>query len=496
LTTMIGMRGPAGTALAGVLAAVLGLAGCVPAGPPAEAEPAVRGVVEGRATPEERQAAAALLTAARGELAAGRHAAARARALEVVERYPTTPESGQALWVAARAARALGEFAEAVRLAEQYAALAPPGSEPAVRGARLAAEARAELAAVRTPVTLGVLLPESGPAYLAQVAELLREGMQLAAAEHRERTGRPVELVFLDDAGSAEAGVRLLGELERRGAVAVVGPLLSEAVLAAARSRTDTALALISPTAMDAPPGQPNVFLLSETDLEGAGALAEHAVRSGLQRVAVLHARTRDAQRQADAFVAALARHGGTLATRIPFDSGTTTFAQQLRQLTAAHPQAVFIPATEREIRQLAPQLTFYGVLGAGVRVLGTEEWASEEVRRLVDPRHLEGVVAATPFLANAPELTWGAFVTRYEATYRRTLNSAFPALGYDAVRLALAGAPPGPAAAQGVASGIRGLGEHRGAAAVYQLAAGRALRRPFLVRIESGDLVRIDAAR
>ena len=149
-------------------------------------------------------------------------------------------------------------------------------------------------------------MPQSGSPYLRQYADLVLEGIRLAA-EHEGGPGqRPVEVVIVDDGGDPARAAERIRELEQRGAVGVVGPLLESGIVAAARARTDSALVLISPTAPEI--GQPlsNVYSLVAGDTRGAEALAAYAGRTGLRNVALLYPRTRAYQAQAQAFAAAL----------------------------------------------------------------------------------------------------------------------------------------------------------------------------------------------
>ncbi|HEY8468652.1 MAG TPA: ABC transporter substrate-binding protein [Longimicrobiales bacterium] len=474
-------------------AVLLAAAACQTAGPrPAGRDPTPPPPLSTTgATAQEQREAAELLTQARAALSAGDAVTARRLAEQVVERYPGTTSSSPALLLAARAAHAAGDYTAAVEMAERYAGLFPPGSPDALPAVALADSARAALDA-DAPVIVGAILPQSGSPYLKQYADQVLEGIRLAAQRDSAAGGRPIELVVLDDAGDPALAAAQIRELERRGAVAVVGPLLGPSVAAAAQARSDSSLVLISPTATDVGTGLANVYTLAAADTRGAEALASYAARTGLHRVAILYPRTR--QSQADAFAAALHRLGGRVVTAVPYDSGTTTFGTHLRVIAEAAPQALFVPAPERDVRQIAPQIAFYGLSQLGVQVLGTEAWASEEVRRLVDRRYLDGVVAATPLHKPSPEMGWQAFTERYESTYRRSLTSELPALGYDAVQLliqALGNDRPPPAE---LARRVASLAELRGATGILSIRDGGVTRRPFLVRIEAGELIPIGA--
>ena len=77
-------------------------------------------------------------------------------------------------------------------------------------------------------------------------------------------------------------------------------------------------------------------------------------------------------------------------------------------------------------------------------------------------------------------DVAWGEFVGRYESANRRTLPNPIPALGYDALLLAV----------RALDGGITGLNDFRGATGVFSIRADAVTRRPFLVRIDAGRVV------
>lgn len=336
---------------------------------------------------------------------------------------------------------------------------------------------------------LGVIVSQSGSSFLQQYGELVMEGIRLAVDAHNRSGGVPVELVALDDGGDPAQAAALVTALEGRGVVGIIGPLRPEAVAIAAGARSDTLLPLVSPTAPDVP-RYGNVYSLNSGDTRGAELLAEYAVASGLLNVALLYPNTSDFRRQAWAFREVVVREGGRIVAEVPFDSGAVSFAEPLRQIAEVRPEVLFVPGTERDIRQIAPQITYYGLSGAGVQILGGEAWTSDGVRHQVAGRYLEGVIAATPLFKPSPEFAWQDFVSLYESTYRRSLENPLPALGYDAASLLLSAVEDGGDDVEDVARYLAELQEVRGATGLFSVRSGEIVRRPVLVRIEKGELV------
>lgn len=367
------------------------------------------------------------------------------------------------------------------------------------------------------PARLGVVVPQSGSPVLQRYAEYVLEGVRVALEEWNETGRRPIELVVFDDSGDVSRIDSLMWELERLDVSAVIGPLRPEAVEAAARARARPDLVIVSPTAAQAA-GVENVYTLNVVDTEGAAALARHALDAGMTRVALLYPRSPEYTRQARAFAEVLRSGGGEIVSDQSFPVGMTTFRAQMRVIFDVRPDAVFIPASERDVLQIAPQLAYYARLSMEedtaamkaapqgepvvpladdsaaapieVQVLGSEAWVSEGVRAQVEPRCLEGVISAVPLVPFSSEVGWQDFVRLYEATHRRSLENALPALGYDAAKLILSTLASGEGDAAQVAELIGTVDGLRGATGVLGVRGGIVVRRPFLVKVEGGKVV------
>lgn len=336
-----------------------------------------------------------------------------------------------------------------------------------------------------TAIRVGLLMPSSGTPDLAEYAELIREGVDLAVAEYEaDRRNPEIELLVRDDAGNSLRAARAIEAFESEGAVAIIGPLMSDALDAATASRRGD-LVLLSPTASQAPLNQSHVYSLNATDSQGGAALARWAMASGLRRLAVLYAISETDAASARAFADAARSTGAQIVAEIPFDPGTTTFQVPVTRLVEARPQAVYIAASARDLRQLVPQLAYYGL--KEVQILGGEEWIEPDVLRTLPGPAIEGVVAATPLPTGSEDTGWTDFVELYQTTYRRSLDNPYPALGYDAARLILREVARGRTRPGELADALADVRDYRGATGILSIEDGRITRRPFLIRIRSG---------
>lgn len=477
---------------------LLMLGACATAGPAAgPPDTDVPPLVRSPTTDAERAQAADRLARAGDRFRAGDYAAALSLTDEIVEDYAATPASTPALLLGARAALELEDFDGADRRARRYAELFP-GDERAARPAlELLEESRERRTRASSnrggrALALGVIVPQSGSRVLERYGELVVQGATLAAEAFRAATERDVDLRVRDDEADQARAAELVLTLEDGGADGILGPLLSESLLSAAESRRDPDLPIISPTASDHPGSRPNAYTLNAPNPMEAERLADYALTRGFARVAVLYPRTPAHEFLAGVFRARLEEAGRPAPLELPYAPEKTTFRDAIEQLTSAGIDAVYAPADQRGIRQLAPQLAFLGAGEERFAVLGNDAWASEEVLRLVEPQALEGVVVATSDARATGDPEYAAFVQRYEARYRRTLDNPFPALAYDATTLLLlrAAARRDGEDAQGFLPGTW----HRGATGWVGVRDGLIVRRPSLVRIQDGRVVPVDA--
>ena len=502
-----------------------------PSGPPAPTDPGVTEAPVGRlpGAPgevpggEAEREAEDLLARARLAYEAAELGEALDLSRRILRDHPATEASAPAAWVGARAAFSLRRWIEAAELGESYLAT---GVE-----AGMAEEARSLVELARdelqppsdAPVRLGVVLPRTGSPVMVRYADWLLEGVQVAIREAESRERRTIELVVADDAGGTRTR-EAMAELERQGVIAVVGPLLPQQLPDAAGARAERSLVTVSPTVPDAPMW-PNVYTVNTGDARGAQEIGRYAAEIGLRQAALLYPRGVEYERKARAFAVEFEAMGGMVRASVPYDSGTTTFASHLQRVLAAvaprdtgyaaplgdgmgytdpdsavsdswpgrpaqEPFALFVAGPDRDIRQIAPQIAFYGLDSAGVQVLGDEAWTSAAVRRVVPRQDLEGVIAASHFPpGRADGLADPEFVRRYEEAFRRSLENQLPALGYDAANLVLNALPNQLVSASALARRFSLLAGLRGATGTFSVRADRVVRTPYVVIIRDGAL-------
>jgi branched-chain amino acid transport system substrate-binding protein len=388
----------------------------------------------------------------------------------------------------ARVLRLGGDPDGAREYAQAALAAGAEGSDQEQADALLADLGGAGAADVPT-VRIAALLSSTGPPTLQRYATLIEEGVR-AALESSE-TPANVELLVRDDGGDPTGVGGLIRQLESDSVVAVIGPLLDDLLDGAASARA-TPLPFVSPTALTVQ-GEAGIFSLGAPDPGSAETLARYAAASGLEYVVVIHPDEPNATFQAQAFLETFQELRGSILRTLTYPPGTTYFEEVLRQAEALSPDALFFPAPAGDIEALAPQVSFFGLDTLGVNVLGSSDWASEDVLRAVSPRHTNGVVTTAPRMPGPPSEAYQGFVRAYEERFQRSLRDPLPATGYDAASLILFAVRTGARTAAEVRTALASIQGFEGATGVLSVEDGRVVREHHLLCIQNGQLLPIE---
>lgn len=337
---------------------------------------------------------------------------------------------------------------------------------------------------------IGAILPTSGSPRLREFAERIQQGVRVALQLHGGAIDNraAVELSLLDDRGDPAVGASLLRDLEASGALGVIGPLQEASLELVARGRI-APLVLISPTAPAVPADASGVYSLAAAEPGAARALAAYAMDNGLNTAALLYPRNRDATFEAEAFREAYEARGGTVVGELTYAPGATFFETQLRTIESLLPSVLVLPLPVQDVELLAPQVTFFGLDSLEIRVMGTAAWTRPETLENVDPRHLNGVIVASPQPAEGRMAGLERFVEAFEDLHQHSLRSRVPALGYDAASLLLEAVRLGartPAQLTEILTTINGF---EGATGVLSVSDGRIVREHYLACIQDREL-------
>jgi branched-chain amino acid transport system substrate-binding protein len=332
---------------------------------------------------------------------------------------------------------------------------------------------------------IAVLAPLSGSS--REVGKRLRRGALLAGQAARGR----FELVFADTRGEAAGAREAVERLARDARVAaVVGPVLARESLAAAARAADLGLPLVALSPASRLPERGRmIFRCFLTPERQARAVAAHAVsRLGLRRIAILHPRSPYGEAMRAAFADEVSRHGGILAGVVSYPRGRKGFRREARALRRLRMDGIFFPDGHRTVALATGYLAAGGIPigatagGRDVRLLGTNEWISEELLRQAG-RYVQGAVLAAGFAPGADRMA-ARFAAAFEALHGRP-PGFLEAYAHDAVRLVGAALERADAATAGMARALAAV-EVMGATGTLRFDEGRELAGSVpLVRIE-----------
>ncbi|MFO7706684.1 MAG: penicillin-binding protein activator [Desulfobacterales bacterium] len=332
-----------------------------------------------------------------------------------------------------------------------------------------AAEAMAEIEkpGPREGITLGALLPLSGP-YQA-IGQKAMRGLELAVSQYNARGAAPfVRLVVKDTASEEAATLQALRDLDRENAVAVVGPLVHAE--AAARDAQHLGIPMIAITQRDPLVGLgPYVFRNFVTPKAQVRSLVAYAIGSlGIRRVAVLYPDEAYGRTFMALFREEFQNRGGVILEALPYSPAAVDFAPVIRRLlhfsrrvpkedrpaprAPSAPEtrrrtpeekdydlefefdALFIPDDPKMAGMLVPQLFFHDI--KGVQLLGTNLWSSEALIRFAEP-YVQGAILPDGFFAGSSEIRTVRFIDAFEEAFQEK-PGVIEAIAYDSAWMVL----------------------------------------------------------
>lgn len=412
-------------------------------------------------------------------------AAAPPEAIE--QAYTELPPNGTA-WpeVAQRAIRLAFDAGDMARVGSIIAELRDRQIPMSEELAELAL--RAERTERADPRVIGAILPLSGRG--REVGQRAMRGLVIASGA--PALGPPApdapQLVVRDDGGDPQRAARAVEDLVSvHRAIAIVGPLESEAARAAARRAQELGVPMITlvpdPQVVDA--GE-MVFRLLASPREETSALVAAARARGARRFAVLRPSHAYGERMAAAFAETVRAAGGELVASETYEASATSFGEVVRRLGAAHFDALFVPDSAAKLALIAPALAAAGMWSApegtaaprgGRTITLLAPSVAADLRALrSSARYLQGTLFAAPFHTASTGPGGEAFVAAFTERFGQ-MPELFAAHAYDAFRLARSAVEAGETTRAGVAAWLRdrgrrdtvtasgGLGTHRGPA-------------------------------
>jgi branched-chain amino acid transport system substrate-binding protein len=372
------------------------------------------------------------LVVGKAHLANGRIAEAKRAFRYVVERFPETPESGEAAKLEAL------DYAEADGLSET---------------------------APDTPVVLALV-----PLNIAAAHEALA-GVKFAFDLHNRRnpgsTALVVENTLRDSATIVEIASRWKNEPSM---VAIVGPLFSDETAWAARAFADAGAPMITPTATDASLARsyPNLFQANPSFEVRGRALAQYAyLDMAVTHAATFAANTGYSAELSEAFADEFARLGGTICAQSEYPADSMNVAPNAAELSGAldSTQAIFAPVSD--VRKTSPILSALSLRRFGMRpgqtLLANTDWIDGKGFEIA-PAIMDSVVLVSDYFIDEDDPEVRDLKRRFRETTGVVMTRA-AFYGYDAAGCVLEtvgarGASPA-SVRRGLTSGVRYRGVH-----------------------------------
>jgi branched-chain amino acid transport system substrate-binding protein len=252
--------------------------------------------------------------------------------------------------------------------------------------------------------------------------------------------GRPLELVVFDTATDPQAAAQGAKTALAAGVAAGIGYGDTNFVLAAAPAFMEQKIPFITSGATH--PDLPkrlgkDFFMVPFGDDDQAHAIADYARKKlKVKRVAVWTDASMD-------FTTALSRYfekrfrakGGEVVATDAFRAGDRDFAPLIERLKKAEPrpEAVFVAAVPDEAGVIVKQIREAGLT---LPILSGDGFDTELVTETPGPKLADGVYFSTHTFRGDARPRVERFIADYRAEYGVAPESAFAALGYDAVML------------------------------------------------------------
>jgi branched-chain amino acid transport system substrate-binding protein len=328
------------------------------------------------------------------------------------------------------ARRHLATLAAAVTV---IAACGPTPAPPTAPSNTPAAAADRALAPLAGPVTIGAVLPMTGPTAVFGIST--EAGIRQAVRERNAAggvRGATIELVVLDTMGKpAEAAVAARRLVDEEHVVALLGDVTSSGTLAAAAIAQERGVPLVTPSATSTSVTEvgDRIFRACIVDEAQGRAMARFA-REELRvtRAAILaDTSTLYPVALAAAFTAGFTARGGTIVSADAYQGGTIDPAV-LGRIAAAKVEVVYLPGYYTDVAAIAIQLR---ALGSRAILLGGDGWDSPTLATLAGAA-IDGAYYTNHFAIDDPRAVTRDFATRHAESYGAPPDG-LAALGYDA---------------------------------------------------------------
>lgn len=371
----------------------------------------------------------------------------------------------------------------ATNLGQQYTSMIS-GQQPAADSVPAANTQR--------PVKIALLLPLAGLGQTAAIAKSLKQAAEMALFERNDPN---VELIVKDAGGSSNGAQAAATLAIAEGANLIVGPLLSQSVPGAALAARQANLPVLA-LSNDVRVAGNGVYLMSFLVEEEVDRVVGYAVARGKRQMAALVPDNAYGSVVESAFRNAARQHGAAVRIIERYKVQANGMMKPTKRImdavkraeTAGLPiDSLFVPGGPETLPSAGPILTYAGIGGHNIQMLGTGNWDYPNVGR--ETAFLGG------WYAGPDPAEWNRFSERFTKTFGhvppRIASLAYDAVGYA---ISLARESNGPNAYS--PSNIARLNGYKGVDGFVRLAPdGRPQRALAILEVQQFGASVIDPA-
>lgn len=271
-------------------------------------------------------------------------------------------------------------------------------------------------------------------------------GAKLALKEFNEKggfKGKKVELVVADNKSEAAESAASMQKLVQEGVVAVIAPINSSSVIAAAQIGNEAKIPAISPTASNVKVTvdekgkvRPYMFRASFIDPFQGAVMAAFAEKNLKAKTAAIYIDNSSdyAKGLAKYFKEEFVKAGGKIVAEEAYLQKDTDFKATLTKINGANPDVVFIPGYYQEVGLVIKQARELGMM---IPFLGGDGWDSANLVNIAGAENLSGNYYCNLYSPEDKDPKVVSFVEMYQKEYGQVPDS-FAVLSYDATRMIL----------------------------------------------------------
>ena len=296
-------------------------------------------------------------------------------------------------------------------------------------------------------IRVALLTPEAGE--LAPFGRMMRNGITMAFEEWNNQGGvldHRIEWATYETGCEFETAQQAVQQAVADGIGFIIGPLCSEAAIAAAEEAEAANVLMISPTATHPlvtvnSQGQtrPTVFRISHAypaQGQAAARFAKETLEAG--KAALLTYPNDDyARALANAFAEQFSQQGGAISNRAIYTPGDIDFTEQLMAIRNSGAEIIYLPAPVQIVNQVADQLkelTASNTMPSPAPILlGSDSWESPEL----DFEATDGSYFTTHFAGPDSGPMTETWAEAYKSNYAIEPET-LAVLGYDAALVLL----------------------------------------------------------